>query len=179
MTEATFVRSGHGYEAGSYGRCTAFDGFEVLAAPMGGTGHADRERRIFGQIDGRPGTGTDYGAYTIKLAKDADAFAHKSAFPLYLLIQHGAGREVWRLPAFYDRGDLREHLLSMPEPILYALLHTIWHTAASARRQAQDETRREWQAAYIEGRIRKRRGRAPEIVPRLDAMDGQGIVINL
>jgi hypothetical protein len=30
--ERAFIVKGHGYETGSMGRCTAFDGFDIIAA---------------------------------------------------------------------------------------------------------------------------------------------------
>jgi hypothetical protein len=150
MSDIVFIRSGHGYESGSYGRCTAFDDYTVIANPLGGNDNAAQDSRVFGR-DERGYGGVTYGAYDLKLARD------DYSRDLYLLVSHGAGREVWRLPSFSDKGALNTHILAMPERLQYALLMTLYRTASYARRQAQGETRREWAQAYIDGRIRKAR----------------------
>lgn len=93
-----FIAKGHGYESGTYGRCTAFDGYQIIAHPLPGDDDKGRESRVFGRQDNGNG-GTTYGAYQIRLARRGD-----SGRDLYLLVSHGAGREVWLLPSFYDRG---------------------------------------------------------------------------
>lgn len=163
MSDMVFVRSGHGYETGSYGRCMAFDGFEIVANPLGGDDNAARESRVFGR-DANGHGGVTYAAYDLRLAKDG------VSRDLYLLVSHGAGREVWRIPAFYDGGALRDHILTMPERVQYALLKTMYALASAARRQAQAETRREWAQAFVDKRIKKHRAtksRGPrvEILP--------------
>lgn len=166
-----FVRFGHGYENHSTeGRCTAFDGFEIIAAPLhqegegwkAAFGNEARESRIFRRVNGN---GTDYGSHAIKLGKAQFDGA------LYILMQHGGGREVLRVPQFFDGGDLAEHILSLPERLQYSLLYTIWKTAYYARSQAQAETRHEWAQAIADGRIRKHRatktrGARVEIIPQ-------------
>lgn len=151
-----FVRYGHGYETGSQGRCTAFDGFEVIASPLHqpGTGweaafgNEARASRVYRRPNGN---GTDYSSHAIKLAKQ------NYDGNLYILMHHGGGREVLRVPQFYDGGDLAELILSLPERLQYSLLYTIWQTARNAIDQGRAETRDEWARAFADGRIRKKR----------------------
>lgn len=166
------IRTGHGYEVSDRGRCEAFDGFEIIAAPLhqdgegwqAAFGNEARESRIFRRPDGRGGErGTDYGSHAIKLAK----MPHDSA--LYILMHHGGGREVWRIPEFYDGGDLAEHIIALPERLQYALLYTIYNMASDARSQGKAETRREWAQAIVDKRIRKRKRNGSyrvEIIPQ-------------
>lgn len=150
MSDAVFIRSGHGYETGSMGRCTAFDGYTVLVNPLGGRDAAARDSRVFGRKENGNG-GVTYAAYDLSLATDG------MSRDLFLLVSHGGGREVWRIPAFCDGGALREHLLSMPERLQFAMLKTLYGLASAARTQAQNETRRTWAQAFADGRIRKTR----------------------
>ncbi|MCX8571085.1 hypothetical protein [Aminobacter sp. MET-1] len=156
---AAFIRFGHGYEQSDRGRCEAFDGFEIIAAPLGDFDAASRDSRIF-----RRGTGNavDYGSHAIKLAKLSGCSGG-----LYILMQHGGGREVLAVPSF---GDLEAAILAMPERVQYALLYTVWQTAKNARNEAQDQTAQRWATAYKNKRIRQRRAtrtRGPrvEIIP--------------
>lgn len=148
MTSA-FIRKGHGYENPSpgsgYEPCTAFDGFDVIASPMGGFDRAAREGRCGGPFN------CDYQSHAIQLATD------KSGSGLYILMQHGGGREVLKIPEFYDRGALLAQILALSEPLQYALLYTIHATADNARREAQGQTAQRWADAFNDGRIRKRR----------------------
>lgn len=153
------IKTGHGYENHSKeGRCEAFDGFEIIAAPLhqdgdgwqAAFGNEARESRIYNK-SGVPGRGCDYGSHAIKLARrehDRD---------LYILMHHGGGREVWRIPSFYDGGDLAEHITGLPERLQYALLYTLYTMASESRTQAKAETRREWAEAYSNKRIRIKR----------------------
>lgn len=144
-----FVRFGHGYEKSERGRCEAFDGFDVIANPLGEFDDASRDGRVFRRASGNA---TTYASHVIILAK----FTGTSS-GLYILMHHGGGREVLALPSFYDGGVLEAAILAMPERLQYALLYTIWKTARAARDQAQDETARLWSKAYSEKRIRQRR----------------------
>lgn len=160
------IKTGHGYETGSRGRCEAFDGFDIIAAPLhqpgegwqAAFGNAARESRIYNS-SGIPGRGCDYGSHAIKLARQK----HDGA--LYILMHHGGGREVWRVPEFFDGGDLAAHIVGLPERLQYALLYTLYSMARDARSQAQAETRREWAQAIVDKRIRRRKGHI-EIVPQ-------------
>lgn len=157
------IRTGHGYEQSERGRCEAFDGFEIIAAPLhqdgegwqAAFGDKARASRSFPRKDGRPGV--TYGSHAINLAK----MPHDSA--LYILIHHGGGREVWRVPEFYDGGDLAAHIVALPERLQYALLYTLYQMASEARTQAQRETAQKWSQAIADKRIRRRKGRV-EIV---------------
>ena len=141
--DSALIKTGHGYEG-----CTAFDGYDVIAEPLGNFGREDRDSRVFNKQSNGNG-GTCYGSHTLKLAKDNLA--------LYLLVQHGSGREVWRVPKLYDGGALLEHILSMDPRAQYALLYTIYKTASYARYQAQSETRALWAQAFVDKRLKKRR----------------------
>lgn len=158
MQNAVFIRKGHGYEVTDtlnthLERCTAFDGFHVIAHPL-----ADRESRILGRdADGKQGSGTDYRSHDIRLAVEANGTAYKGNRAYFLLMSHGSGREVLRLPTVFDRGVGWDALLAMPEAALYSVLMLIYKTAQDARDAAASETRREWATAYDEKRIRIRR----------------------
>lgn len=173
MTNPSFIRSGHGYEKAMDGtRCDAFDGFEIIAAPLHQSGEGwqaafgkeARESRIYRRASGN---GTDYGSHAIKLARAASEYDHD----LYLLMHHGGGREVWRIPRFWDGGDLEAAITALPERLQYSLLYTMWTMARESRDQAKTETRQEWAQAIHDGRIRKKRAtkdRGPrvEIIPQ-------------
>lgn len=150
------MKKGHGYETGDRGRCEAFDGFEIIAAPLGGFDSADRESRVFMRASGN---GTDYSSHAIKLAREP------GRKDLYILMQNGGGREVWRIPTFYDGGDLAEHIQGMPERIQYALLYSLYKMGLEAMRQGQIATTIDWRLAIVDKRIRRRRG-CPEIIPQ-------------
>lgn len=163
---AAFIKFGHGYETGSRGRCDAFDGLTIIAAPLhqdgdgwqAAFGPKARESRVFKRANGA----TCYGSHAIKLAENQFG-------DLRILMHHGGGREVLAVPRFYDGGDLRAAVLALPERLQYALLYTIWQTANNARCEAQAETRLAWATAVHEKRIRKRKrgGRVTvEIIPQ-------------
>lgn len=160
--QRAFVRFGHGYEESDRGRCDAFDGFTILAAPLGEFDKASRESRVFRSSKSISG-GTDYGSHAVKFAEDK----HNQ---LYILMHHGGGREVLALPTFYSNDNaIRTAILAMPERLQYALLHNIWKTARNARDQAQRETRAEWAQAFYDKRIRKRKRKGNvtvEIIPQ-------------
>jgi hypothetical protein len=85
-------------------------------------------------------------------------------------VEHGAGREVWLVSSFFDGGQLKAHILAMPERMQFALLFTLYKMASNARYEARAETRQEWASAFVEGRIKKHRankhrGQRVEIVP--------------
>ena len=168
--ENAFIATGHGYEQGSMGRCTAFDGFTVLAAPLDGYDAAARESRIFRRDPDAIGGWVCYGAYTVKLAREGDR-----SRGLYLLVQHGGGREVWAVPQFFDGNKMLDHILAMPEREQFALLFTLYKLARNALNQGQTETRQTWAQAYADGRIKKRRankyrGARVEIIPATAAI---------
>jgi hypothetical protein len=149
----TFIATGHGYEKSDRGRCMAFDGFTVLANPLGGFSEADRARRIF---PGITSAGVTCASHTMALAIRSDS-SESSRHDVYILVQHGGGREVWRLPQFHDGGALQSMILAMPEREQYALIYTLYRLASESRRQGQSETRDEWARAHVEKRIKTRR----------------------
>jgi len=151
--DSAFIRFGHGYETGSRERCEAFDGFEVIAAPLGDLDNAARESRIF-RWKG-PSGGTDYGSHAIKLAKQR--FGERLSGDLYILMHHGGGREVLRVPTFHDGGNLEAAILALPERLQYALLYTIYQAASNARREAQRETATKYSKAFLEKRLKRKR----------------------
>lgn len=159
------ISTGHGYETGSRGRCEAFDGFEIIAAPLhqegegwqAAFGDKARASRSFPRKDGRPGV--TYDSHAIKLARQK----HDGA--LYILMHHGGGREVWRVPEFYDGGDLAAHIIGLPERLQYALLYSIWSMASDARLQGSIESDVKWRLAIVDKRIRRRKGHV-EIIPQ-------------
>lgn len=170
MNYVAFIRKGHGYESGEYGRCDAFDGYKIITNPLPGYDSEGRAARVFRTQENGNG-GVCYGAYTVKLALKEDNYNRD----LYLLVQHGAGREVWKMPQFYDGGEMQTALVAMPERELFALLLSIYKMASAARLQAEQETAQRWGQAFAEGRLKKRRaarGRPAriEIEPRQDVV---------
>jgi hypothetical protein len=159
--ENPFVAFGHGYETGSYGRCTAFDGFTVIAAPLGGFDTASRESRVWRA----PGAsyGVTYDSHSIKLAvRDGER-------GLFILGHHGGGREVVALNTGPDWKAMRDAFLAMDERTLYAVLYSFWQTAANARLAAQTATAVKWRDAYLDGRIRKSRPRGGRFQVRIES----------
>lgn len=157
----TLVRTGHGYESGSRGRCDAFDGFEILAAPLGDFDTAARESRVFRRANG---DGTDYGSHVLKLARRAgERERGRGGHGLYILVHHGAGREVWSVPPFYDGGALQDFIINMPEREQYALLYTMVRFAREASEQARDKTAQEYRQAFVEGRLKKTKLRGANV----------------
>jgi hypothetical protein len=145
------IARGHGYETGSQGRCTAFDDFDVIAAPLGEFDNAARESRVFLRASGN---GTCYGSHVIKLAR------RKGGRPngdLYILVHHGGGREVWQIPDFYDGGAMVAALIAMPEREQYALLYTIAKMAKNSHSQGADESAKRYKQAFVDGRLKKQK----------------------
>lgn len=164
MTQSIFIGRGNGYAG-----CTAFDGFTVLAAPV-----AEREARIFGGTDGKPGSGTCYRAYEIKLACRTGE-EQRTRRDLFMLISHGGGREVVRVPAFYDAGETQAGLLALPERVMYGVLFTIYKAAQDAATVARQETGQRYGRAFLEGRMRKtKRGN----IRSLKLVDGYWPTVN-
>lgn len=147
-----FTAKGHGYTDPRYISpgmtvCTAFDGWHVIATPLGGHSAADRERRVFRRGDG---LGVTYASQVIALAESGgDSLA--------ILMHNGSGREVLALGRGPDMAAMRAAFLAMDERTLYAVLYSIWRTATTTRSDSASETRTQWAQAYIDGRIRKKR----------------------
>lgn len=142
----------------------AFDGFQILANPLGGNSTADRERRVFKGRDGSPGV--TYASHSISLAQREGARTFDR--DLFILMENGSGRSVLKVPMIYDQGASRDALLSLPEPVLYGLLYSIWQTADNARSEAISQTSQRWGQAIADKRIRRRKGRI-EIVEQWEA----------
>lgn len=148
-----FTAKGHGYTDPRYlspGRtvCTAFDGWDVIATPLGGNSTADRERRVYKRGDG---PGVTYASHVIALAETDKGQA------LAILMENGSGREVLALGRGPDMDAMRAAFLAMDESTLYAVLYSIWRTASTTRDAAAAKTQTLWAQAHIDGRIRKRR----------------------
>lgn len=152
MSANIFIARGDGYKGD-----TSFDPFDIIAAPLPGYGNAEREARVFGRHNGQEGTGCDYGSHVLALAVFKDASAYKGTRSLYILVQHGGGREVLAIPTFYDRGDFERALLAMPPRIQYATLYSLYNMASAARSQTATETASRYSKAIIEKRIKVRR----------------------
>jgi hypothetical protein len=114
---SAFIRCGHDYEQSDRGRCEAFDGFDIIASPLGDFDTASRDSRVFRRASGNA---TTYASHAIKLAK-----LSSTSNGFYILMHHGGGREVLAVPSFSDGGDLETSILAMPERLQYALLYTI------------------------------------------------------
>lgn len=146
-----FGPKGHGYTDPRHTDrplCTAFDGWRVIAQPLGEFSAADRDARIWKRGDG---PGVTYASHAIGLAEDA------RGQQLAILMQNGSGREVLALGRGPDTGAMRAAFLAMDERTLYSVLYSIWQAADQSRTEAQRAMRQEWAQAYVDGRIRKRR----------------------
>lgn len=146
-----FTAKGHGYDnPSSYGMtpCTAFDGWSVIARPLGGNSNADRDSRVFKRGDG---PGVTYASHVLALAETDKGES------LAILMENGSGREVLALGRGPDMAAMRTAFLAMDPRTLYAVLYSIWRTATTTRSEAASETRTQWAQAYIDERIRKKR----------------------
>lgn len=159
--QAAFIRKGHGYTSPSpgsgYEPCTAFDGFTVIANPLGGFSNADRERRVFSIKPGGE-TKVTYGSHAISLAYQT-CDGERASRDLFILMENGSGREVLRVRNGISGNPLEAMLLALPEALLYSLLYTLWDTANDARNAAETATAIKWRDAFLDGRIRKSRPR--------------------
>lgn len=126
---------------------TIFDGFEIIAEPLGDYSAADRERRVWQRGDG---PGVTYGSHIMKLAQEPNGRG------LFILVEHGGGREVLALSTGPDWRAMRAAFLAMDERTLYAVLYSVWQSVADIRRAAQDETAGDWRKAFVHKRIRRR-----------------------
>lgn len=149
MLGTALVATGHGYEAGSRGRCDAFDAFEILANPLGGFGAADRESRTF---KGKSGPGVTYGSHALYLMRRRDDRTDRA---LYVAVHHGGGRRIWQLPAcYYYREETAAALVAMEPRALYSLLYGIVELAEEAAKQARDAAEHKWRKGAVDKRIR-------------------------
>ncbi len=155
MLTEVLIAQGHGYDNPSTPgreRCTAFDGYTVLREPL-----PTRASRILGRVDGKEGTGCDYGSHSIKLAVRTDDLEYGRKHPqLFILMHHGGGREVVRMKTMYDGGITAAALLALPDVALYGVLYMMWDMATTAARSASSATKAQWQTAFVKKQIRRR-----------------------
>ena len=156
--ESALIRTGHGYETGSRGRCEAFDGFTIIANPLGGFSAEDRARRVWQK-----------GGYDVTFDSHSIALAEREgpgARGLFILGHHGGGREVWKIPTGPDWQQMRDALLAMDERALYAFLYSVWQLASNASREAHGAEASRWAQAFYDGQLKKKRakgGRRPSV----------------
>lgn len=130
------------------GEPAIFREYTVLAEPL-----PDPEDRVFGRQENGNG-GTCYRAYSLRLAKRGDFGGS-----FFLLVTHGAGSLVIRLPGTRATTIAVNAILTLPEPEQFAALWMLYDLAYEADRQARAETRTEYANAFVEGRLRKSRAR--------------------
>jgi hypothetical protein len=138
-----------------YADDTTQDDFTIVAEPL-----ADREARILGRDGDRPGSGTCYRAYSLRLAYRTSETGYKGTRQYFLLVRHGGGSETFALPMLFDRDGTIQAMLAMPEPALFGMLMMLYNTASRAAQQTRDETDAKWRRAHIDKRIRQRSYRA-------------------
>ena len=73
-------------------------------------------------------------------------------------MRHGGGSEVLRLRGLYEN-LVRDALLSLPERPLYMMLYLLYETAQRARDHQEWRSNTRFTAAFLEGRIKKVRGK--------------------
>lgn len=127
-----------------------FEQFEILAQPLGGFSNEDRARRVW-RRDGAT-YGVTYDSHTIALAESRDEYERG----LFILVEHGGGREIAHLNTGPDWRAMRDALMAMDERTLYATLYTVWSSIADARRFAASATAAEWRKAAADKRIKRR-----------------------
>jgi hypothetical protein len=166
------IRYGHGYENPTlpgFKPCTAFDGYETIAQPLGGTDNAGRARRSGFPTGWSSSVKVTYDSHAVRLGRRADDVdgrnvgrcdgqpRHRAS--LAVMMEHGGGRQLTPLRICQHAEDVEAGLIAMGEPALYFLLYAISETADDARRQGIEEERYRWLLAAHEGRIRKRRAK--------------------
>lgn len=153
MTATALISTGTGYagsppSAGWPGteRCTAFDGFETLANPLGGDTPAARESRVF---KGKDGPGVTYASHEYYLMRQE----HSRAY--FIGVHNGSGRQVWALsPCHGFMADTLDALRAMPERALYSLLRSIVSALDDTKRAAEITTAGEWRRATADKRVK-------------------------
>lgn len=167
MLKSAIIARGSGYADD-----TSFEPFEVIRHPL-----PEREMRILGSDNGKPGTGVCYRAYNVKLAvrrvgEGERRRDRKSTF--YILMQHGAGTRVVEVSGAYDNGEMLEAIKAMPDVALFGLLYSIYSAVDESARYAAETTRTEWARAAIDKRIKvhraKQGARRVEILPVPDPL---------
>lgn len=151
MEKSAFIGAGHGYEISERGRCTLFDGYEILANPLGGFDAAARESRVFNR-EGE--TGVTYASHAVYLLRGTE----KRERGFYVAVHHGSGRRLWTLPACFGYNEQTiAALLAMPERALYSLLWGVVEALESTKRAAESETAQQWRRAALDKRIKTRK----------------------
>lgn len=154
MVNSAFVASGHGYEISERGRCEAFDGFEILANPLGGFDNASRASRSF---PGKSGPGVTYDSHAVYLMRRKGDAGDKwaSGRDYFVAVHHGGGRYIWRLPACHNyQAETLDALLAMPERALYSLLWGIIEALDDTKRAAEQDTAQAWRRATLGKRVK-------------------------
>lgn len=121
-----------------------FEPYEIIREPL-----PKREDRIFhGQR-----WSVDYGSHWLALAKEREGGPG-----WFILMRHGGGSRVIRIPLIYsDGGAMKAAWLAMDDRTLYATLYAFQDAVTSAADAAQIDEGREWRQAFVDKRIRKSR----------------------
>jgi hypothetical protein len=129
-------------------RVDNFDGFEVLAHPL-----ACREDRVFRRNEGTLSpVAVTCGSHDVMIARPTGI---GRAGRLAILMHHGGGRHVLE---FYESAlPVASALLLLPEREQYALAYALFEQADECAAGARASVQQRWAAAYLDGRIRKRR----------------------
>ena len=160
MTQAILIKTGNGYEG-----CTAFDGYATLIFPL-----KTRDERVIGN--------TTYASHEIRLAErdEPEVFKPRSELTgLYLLVHHGSGRRVYRLPTTKKKIILAA-LESLGEVEQYSMLYMLYRAASDALREGYNDAAQEWAQAYSDKAIKikratKTRGRRITIEYKFERVD--------
>ena len=151
MATTALHATGHGYESGEYGRCEAFDAFDIIANPLGGNDRESRESRVFRSPLG--GNAVTYDSYAVYLLQRKDR--RKDDRDYFIAVHHGGGRRIWKIPAckhFCD--ETVAALLAMPERALYSLLWGMIDALDETKRAAEENTARAWRIATLDKRVK-------------------------
>lgn len=136
----------------------AVDGLAIVAAPLGGTDNASRERRVFGKQPNGNG-GTCYGSHAVRLAT-LEEHRDSPFSPLFVVMSHGGGRERFTIRNGVAGGNhLLPILQSLDEVSLYSLLYSLSEAGRAAYEQGVADADAKWRKALDEGRVKKRRAK--------------------
>lgn len=129
-------------------RVESFDGYEILAHPL-----PSRDDRVFHRGDAdTSGVSVTYASHDVQIARPTGI---GSKGRLAILMHHGGGRNVLE---FYESAlPIATALLALPEREQYALAYAIFKQADECADGARAAESTRWAAAFIDGRIRKRR----------------------
>lgn len=166
------LKYGHGYDNPTLGDrkpCTAFNGFDVIAEPLGGTDNAGRARRAGFPTGWNTSVKVTYDSHAVKLGRASSDANERNAgrcdgqprhrATLAVMMEHGGGRQLTPLRICQHAEDVEAGLIAMGEAPLYFLLYAISETADQARRDGIAAERERWRKAGAEGRIKKRRAK--------------------